>query len=1227
MTIYRRALAAALGIFMALSLLTGPAALAAENREEPVRAVVTFAPEAPAEALLSAIEALPETEVLWTYKLLFSGAAVDTTPSALAKIAALPGVETAAEAGVRQQENLEESPIANSLELMDLGAAGDYRGDGMVIAVIDSGFRLSHQAFSGESIAHSPALSEEDIAAFIQEGGTAGRYVSDRVPFAYDYWGQDDDVSTTDSHGTHVAALAMGWATAEDGGVVFRGVAPAAQLLALKVFPDGGGEADDTLIFRAMEDAAALGADVINLSLGSAAGFTEDDALQEVYNNAFETLRQQGIVICCAAGNEAASTTEDVYGSTLPSGGYTDYGTVSVPASYPGSTAIASADSLHYIAQGYIAAGDRKISFADGVTEDGSALPEALMTLDGQTLPLVLVPGLGTAEDFAAVDAAGKVALVQRGDLTFTEKAANAAAAGAVACLIANNEPGLFYPSLDSDIPCAGISQEDGDYLRSLAEEGEVSLTFRDETYSAVYADAPTISTFSSWGVTSDLRLLPSLTAPGGAILSASVEEDTGYISENGTSMASPNAAGAFALVLEALRDRGVTGGEAADLAEALLESTALVMTDEAGVPLSPRQQGAGLLQFSQAVNTPLVITDPLVELGDNTSGYFTMKLTLKNFSDEDITLTRSLTALTDNYTEEDGRSYSLLAPLDITDSVSVSGPRAVTVPAGGETNVTLTLSVDSALRRDLQEPFPNGFFTEGFVTFTSEDGTAVHAAFLGYCGDWKAAPILSDTDFTDLLDAAAQAAEEGEKVPAEDVYVDRDLGVNLAYVSNSGFRESTSLLLGENFYLSLVYNNLRSALPGMNTDALYTAGGLLATEVYALRNARHLIMVVSHQKTGQVLSVIDQPYVAKTMADASFGQAFPLEGFYWDGTDVNGNPVPGGTPVTVSFYAWLENDKAMNNAYQQSGADGETPSAYRWLLSSTYDRCLQWRFSLTVDDKAPEISLQREEDSLTVTVADDQFLSYAAVRDGAGNLLAEEVYADEEAGQTHTLTLSGTDLPETVYVSASDYASNTTGRAFSLADPEEDSHLCAMALLTDVNANAWYHEAVDYVYALGLMAGSEPLTFQPTDAATRAQVIASLYLLAGAPETETSAEEALTFTDVTIADWYYDAICWAWENGIVQGYSDDFFGAMAPVKRQQLAVMLQRFDALTEETGVQGDLSAFSDGDAVSAWAQEAVAWAVGEGLLSGWPEGQLNPQGNTTRAELAQILMNYVA
>ena len=1222
MTIYRRALAAVLGVLLSVSLLASPAALAAEDREEPVRAIVTFAPEAPAQALLAALEALPDTEVLWTYERLFSGAAVETLPSALAAIAALPGVEAAAQARLRQPQSLEEDEevlISNSLELLDMAESGDYTGDGVVIAVLDSGFRLSHQAFADYGLARQEALSREDVAAFIEAGGAAGRYVSARVPFAYDYWSQDDDVSTTDAHGTHVAALALGWAQDQEGTVLFQGVAPAAQLLAMKVFPDDADAgADDAVILRAMEDAAALGADIINLSLGSASGFTQDDVLDGVYCQAFQALRRQGIILCCAAGNEAVSTSADLAGSTLPSGGYTDYGTLNAPASYPGATAVAAADALHVTARGYIAAGDRKLSFNDGVSDSG-ALP-GLMSLDGETLPLVAVPGLGTAADFASVDAAGKAVLVDRGEITFTEKAANAAAAGAVVCLIANNEPGNIVPSLEGgSIPCAAVSQEDGDYLRSLAQAGDASVTFRDQTYTAVYAQAPAVSSFSSWGGAS-LRLTPAMTAPGGSVLSASVAGDAVYAFQSGTSMAAPNAAGAAAVVLEALRDRGVPDGEAADLAEALLESTALIITDQAGVPLSPRQQGAGLLQVPDATASPLVVTDPLAELGDSAGGSFTLKLTLRNLSDGDMTVTTGVTVTTDDFVEEDGRFYSLLTPRDITAGVSVSGPETVTVPAGGETGVTLRLSVDSALRRELQEPFPNGFFTEGFVTFTAGDGQSVHAAFLGYCGDWEAAPILSDTDYTSLLDAAAQAAEPGEKLTADEVWVDRDLGVNTAYVSSSTFREPTALLLGENAYASLLYDSLRCALPGGDTDALYTAGDLLATELYTLRSARHIIMLTTDQRTGQILSVSDLPYASKTAADDLYGQALPLEGFYWDGADADGEDLPGGSQVTVSFYAWLESDEAMNAAYQRSGADGETPAAYRWLLSSVYERCLQWRFTLTVDDRAPEISLQRTDGGLTVTVADDQFLAYAALRDQDGNLLAEEAFADETAGQAHTFTLSGEDLPETVYVTAADYASNTTGRAFSLTGVGEE-HLCAMALLTDVEPEAWYHEAVDYAYTQGLMEGSDPLTFQPDDGATRAQVIYSLYLLAGAPETQAQAP----FTDVPRNAWYYDALCWAWENGVAQGYSDDFFGAMAPVQRQQLAAMLQRFAALTEETAdARGDLSAFSDGDAVSPWAQEAMAWAVGEGLLSGGSGGRLSPQSATTRAELAQILMN---
>ena len=682
MTRYRRALAAALGVFMAVSLLAAPAALATESREEPVRAIVTFTPEAPAERLVSAIEALPDTEVLWTYELTFSGAAVEATPSALAEIAALPGVENAVPATTRQlqpaeEESVDEFLTTNSLDLMELSHTDSpYNGDGMVIAVIDGGFRLSHEVFADYGLAETPALSAEDVSAFVAAGGTAGLYVSPRVPFAYDYADGDTDVSTTSDHGTHVAALALGWAQDENGALRFQGGAPAAQLLAMKVFPDhSDASTDDTVITRAIEDAVALGADVINLSLGSPDGFVEDTILEDIYHNIFASLHEQGIAVCCASGNESTSTTHDKEGYILPSGGYTDYGMVSAPGTYPGAIPVAAADAIYYTDYSYIAAGDRKISFTEGSSDSGE-LP-ALMDLDGQTLPLVAVPGLGTPEDFAAVDVAGKVALVDRGELTFTEKAANAAAAGAVACLVANNEPGTISPAVDSStIPFAVVSQEDGAYLRTLAEAGNATVTFLDAAYTAPYAQESTVSYVSCWGPVGDLHLVPYLTAPGGRILSASAAGDAAYTMMSGTSMASPNAAGAFAVMLEALAEQGLTGEEALNMAEGLLESTARILTDEAGVPLSPRQQGAGLIQVSTALETPVVLSKPLVELGDSENGRFTLRLTFQNLSDEDVTLTPSLTALTDAFIEKDGTYYSLLSPLVITDSVSVVGPR-----------------------------------------------------------------------------------------------------------------------------------------------------------------------------------------------------------------------------------------------------------------------------------------------------------------------------------------------------------------------------------------------------------------------------------------------------------------------------------------------------------------------------------------------------------------------
>lgn len=150
---------------------------------------------------------------------------------------------------------------------------------------------------------------------------------------------------------------------------------------------------------------------------------------------------------------------------------------------------------------------------------------------------------------------------------------------------------------------------------------------------------------------------------------------------------------------------------------------------------------------------------------------------------------------LTDAYLEEDGAYYSRLSPMDITSGVTVSGPASVSVPAGGEARIAFTLAVGDPLRQTLAEIYPNGFYVEGFVTAAGED-QAVHGTFLGYCGDWSAAPVAEPLDFRDIQDELFRLAggthtlTEDDPLQIPERYLTglrAELGANLAYLPAKG--------------------------------------------------------------------------------------------------------------------------------------------------------------------------------------------------------------------------------------------------------------------------------------------------------------------------------------------------------------------------------------------------------------------------------------------------------
>ncbi len=212
---------------------------------------------------------------------------------------------------------------------------------------------------------------------------------------------------------------------------------------------------------------------------------------------------------------------------------------------------------------------------------------------------------------------------------------------------------------------------------------------------------------------------------------------------------------------------------------------------------------------------------------------------------------------------------------------------------------------------------------------------------------------------------------------------------------------------------------------------------------------------------------------------------------------------------------------------------------------------------------------------------------------------------------------------PESDDSSSSSSSSSSSGTTEDIED--EDTPLTGEVEelpFTDVNEEAWYKEAVKYVYENEMMSGITSTTFGPNVTTTRGMIVTILYRLEGEP----AVEELAKFDDVTSDAYYAKAVAWASANGVVSGYNETTFGPNDTITREQFASILYRYAQLKGyEVTEKGDITVFTDATKVSAWAKEAVEWAVGSKLITGKGAGMLDPTGTATRAEAAQMLMNF--
>lgn len=870
-----------------------------------------------------------------------------------------------------------------------------YDGEGMIVGVIDSGVDPDHRDFILTD-EEAGALSEADVNEYVDSEGLPGKYYSPKVPYGYNYMDESYEIRDlgpgASEHGMHVSGTVGANGDEDNGGI--KGVAPEAQILGLKVFgndPEMGSTWGDIYI-RAIEDSIVLGADVINMSLGSTAAFVDHDNPENV---AIENAIDHGIVMSISAGNSAHLG----YGFFNPYAEHPDYGVVGSPGMSTNALQVASidnsnvnADAIDYTVNGEASEG------VIAYMSQGNVDP----TIGDEEFELVYA-ALGGEEDFEGMDLTGKYALVQRGEHAFADKALNAQAAGAEGIFIYNNEDGLLNMATEPEvvIPQLFMLKSDGDYLADLLQAGEeVTVSFQGSETSIQNPTNDQLSEFTSKGLAPNLDFKPEITAPGGSILSTFQNDSYGMMS--GTSMAAPHVSGGSALILQRIAEEfGLEGKDRVQLAKNILMSTANPVVEKGAFNqalgsnynspyYSPRTQGAGSMKLHAAVSTPAMVTEvesgqpkvALKEVGDQ----FSFSLEITNFSDEELEYVPEVNAQTDLVLLGFMGNLPLTGQPDQLESVTLEGAEfvvnggadVITVPADSAVTVDVQVDVSNAnvitmtsdgftamaAPEDLME---NGYFVEGFVTFTdpNDNNPQLSVPYSGFNGDWNDAPILDELAYDGNDSFYEQAGAVFESTPG-----------NYSYLGYEPFSETR---LTEHIAIS------------PQTDS---AQDRIIPLLSYLRNAKDVEYNVLDEDGNVLRKLRTEKNIRKNYFDRGLNPPYRLApAVNWDGT-INGE-------VAEEGLYYLE----IKATIDYPGKEAQS-----------------FKIPVQVDVTAPELDVELDGTELAIDASDE----------GSGLKYLEILLDGESLGiipPTETSFDFGEELPEgtSIAVVAGDFAGNET--------------------------------------------------------------------------------------------------------------------------------------------------------------------------------------------------------
>jgi lactocepin len=827
------------------------------------------------------------SKVIHTYSTGFYGFSMETTMKDAEKIKEIEGVKDIRIAKTYEHMDIKSNEL---VEAMNVWTKYNYSGEGMVVAIVDSGIDYRHEAMTlSEQGKKKAKYNETSIQEKLDETEVDDVWYTDKVPTGYDWADHDTDViPASNSHGTHVAGIVGAY---EESQKKAMGVAPDVQLLAEKVFSDSRNGAYDDDIAAGIFHAVEFGADVINLSLGSDSGNVDpDDPVQR----AIQYATEHGVLVVAAAGNASYSTKQNLLEkSQLPLAKNPDIGLVGDPGVTPSALQVASSENDQMSVDAFSLNDGSQLGYQ--IQSSSKKLSDELE--DGKDYELIFA-GEGFGSHLDGLDLEGKIVVAKpaKSYAVYSSLQYDSARKGAVGLIVIPPDKYPSYANLNFSrytIPAVTTGHTEGDQLIERLQSGEkISVQLSDENLWVQNPATEPMSYFSSYGSPTDLSFKPEITAPGGKISSTVLNNE--YEVMSGTSMATPHVAAGAALLLEKYYEElGLPKNEETVLkAKNALMNTSQVLTnpDDENSFYSPRRQGSGLMKIEQAIKSPYLVEHVGAPLEKAASVALKEVDRTFDFTLDVEPLAKKLEKANDQYEivvdvlmdETEKKTYGGVEREYLTlHSVPIDG--AVVKINGkqmGDKKMQYKPRRDGKVKISvtLPEGLSKGRFVEGFVRFVPKGSSVKDLAtltmpFMGYYGDWDS---LNNIDVSPV---------NGDPYLGYTVLWNDVMELPMGYDTSTGTFDPNKIGYSKNAVASGIYPSFT-----------------------AFRNLKEMSLKVEDENGKTVANITNfgeftedgSPYPFRKNIMSYGDYSYKFDGVFWSGKDDDGNQLPDGNYTYV---------------------------------------------------------------------------------------------------------------------------------------------------------------------------------------------------------------------------------------------------------------------------------------------------------------------------------------